>query len=172
MNNPKLGCMPWCKQGSTRIQALFKYLWYGAGSVPWLSQGRSTPLRGTDMFLLAVWERVVDTTMLRTSANEKQVVDTMTVRTANEKRDVVGTKRGTDQVYHGRFLKTHSRSEYNNTSKRNEKSIVYVSPSIRIPPRVRRAEGQQLQRAMRTIGEVCLCGIGTTEGDLDSTWCV
>ena len=62
------------------------------------------------------------------------------VRTANEKRDVVGTKRGTDQVYHGRFLKTHSRSEYNNRSKRNEKSIGYVSPSIRIPPRVRRGE--------------------------------
>ena len=123
--------MPWCKQGSTRIQALFKYLWYGAGSVPWLSQGRSTPLRGTGMFLLAVWERVVDTTMVRTSANEKRVVDTTVVRTsANEKQDVnttmvrtsnekqamVGTERGTDQDYHGRILKIHSRSKYHSTS--------------------------------------------------------
>ena len=89
MNNPRLGCVPWCKKGSTRIQALFKYLWYGAGLVPWWSQGSSTLIRGTAMFLLAVWEQVVDTTMVRTSANEKRVVDTTVVRTlANEKLDV------------------------------------------------------------------------------------
>ena len=105
MNNPRLGCMPWCKQGSTLI-------------------------RGTDMFLLAVWERavdtttvrtakekrVVDTTMVHTSANEKRDVNTRMVCTSNEKRVIVGTKSGTDQDYHGRILKTHSRSEYNSTS--------------------------------------------------------
>ena len=52
MNNPKLGSMPWCKQDSTQIQALFKYLWYGAGLVPWWSQGSSTLIRGTGMFIL------------------------------------------------------------------------------------------------------------------------
>ena len=114
----------------------------------------NNPRLGTDMFLLAVWERVVDTTMIRT-ANEKQDVNTTMVRTSNKKRVVVGTKSGTDQDYHRRILKTHSRSEYNSTSEelvdktqeglaiviteRNEKSIVYVSPIIRIPPRVRRA---------------------------------
>ena len=73
MNNPRLGCVPWCEQGSTstQIQALFKYLWYGAGSVPWWSQGSSTRIRGTGIFLLAVWDLVVATTIVRTSANEK-----------------------------------------------------------------------------------------------------
>ena len=58
MNKPRLGCVPWCKQGSTQIQAIFKYVWYGSGSVPWWSQGSSTLIRGTGMFILAVWDLV------------------------------------------------------------------------------------------------------------------
>ena len=77
-------------------------------------------------------------------------------RTVNEKRVVVGTTNRTDQDFHGRIMKTHSRSEYSSTSEelvneiregfaivitgRHEKSIGYVSPSIRIPPKVPQAQ--------------------------------
>ena len=100
-------------------------------------------------------KRVVDTTEVHT-ANDEQVVSTTMVRTSDKKRAIVGTKSGTDQEgYHGRILKTHSRSEYNSTSEelvdenregftpviteRNETSIGYVSPSIQIPAPVRRS---------------------------------
>ena len=65
------------------------------------------------------------------------------------------TTNDTDQDAHGRITKTHLRSEYNTTSEelvdrtreglviviteRNEKSTGYVPPSIRIPPKVPRA---------------------------------
>ena len=79
---------------------------------------------------------------------------TKMVRRSDEKRAIVGTKSGTDQDYHGRILKTHSRSEYNSTSEelvdekpegfstviteRHEKSIGYAPPAIWIPPMVPR----------------------------------
>ena len=82
-------------------------------------------------------------------------VDTTMLRTANEKRVGVGTTSGTDQDSHERIMKTHLRSEYSSTSEelvhetreglaivitgRHEKSIGYVSPSIRIPLKVPRA---------------------------------
>ena len=97
-------------------------------------------------------KQVVSTKMART-LNEKQDVSTKMVRTSDKKRAIVGTKSGTDQDYHGRILKTHSRSDYNSTSKelvdenregftsvttkRNDKSIGYISLSIQIAPRVR-----------------------------------
>ena len=100
-------------------------------------------------------KRVVDTAMLRTSANGKQDVSAKMVRMSDKKRAIVGTKSGTDQNYHGRILKAHSRSEYNSMSEelvdktreglaiviteRNEKLTGYVPPSIRIPPKVPRA---------------------------------
>ena len=99
-------------------------------------------------------KQVVSTKMVRTS-NEKRDVSTKMVRTSDKKRAIVGTKSGTDQDYHGRILKTHSRSEYNSTSEelvdenregfviviteRNKKLIGYVSLSIQIPPLVQRA---------------------------------
>ena len=99
-------------------------------------------------------KQVVSTTMVRTS-NEKRDVSTKMVRTSDKKRAIVGTKSGTDQDYHGRILKTHSRSGYNSTSEelvdktreglaiviteRNKKLTGYVPPSIRIPPKVPRA---------------------------------
>ena len=57
----------------------------------------------------------VSTKIVRT-LNEKQDVSTKMVRTSDKKQAIVGTKSGTDQDYHGRILKTHSRSEYNSTS--------------------------------------------------------
>ena len=161
--------MSWCKQGSTQIQALFKYLWYGAGLVPWWSQGSSTLIRGTGMFLLAVWDLVPNVIVPVVLCDHKCCIhvsstwiqallyksDTTMVRTANEKQVVVCITSGTDKDSHGRIRKTHSRSEYNSTSEelidetreglaiviteRHEKSIGYVSPSIQIPPKVPRA---------------------------------
>ena len=82
-------------------------------------------------------------------------VDTTMLRTANEKRVVVDTTNGTDKGSYERIMKTNSRSEYSSTSEklvdetreglaiviteRHEKSIGYVSLSIRIPPKVPRA---------------------------------
>ena len=43
-------------------------------------------------------------------------LDTTIVRTANEKRVIASTTSGTDQDFHRRIMKTHSRSEYNSTS--------------------------------------------------------
>ena len=99
-------------------------------------------------------KQVVSTKMVRT-LNEKRDVSTKMVRTTDEKQAIVGTKSGTDQDYHGRILKTHLRSEYNSTSEelvdgnregftsvtaeRNEKLIGCVSPSVQIPPPIRRA---------------------------------
>ena len=83
MNTPILGCMPWCKQDSTRIQALFKYLWYGAGSVPWWSQGSSTPLRDEKRAVVGT----IDTTMVRTSNEKRVVVGTEWYQTGLPRKD-------------------------------------------------------------------------------------
>ena len=112
MNKPRLGCVLWCKQGSTQIQALFKCLGYGAGSVPWWSQGSSTLIRGTGMFLLAVWDLGPNVIVSVVLSDHKYCIhghecntwmqdqlyelDTTMIRTANEKRVVVGTTNGTD----------------------------------------------------------------------------
>ena len=104
----------------------------------------------TTMVHTANEKQDINTTMVRTSANEKRDVNTRMVHTSDEKQVTVGTKSGTDQDYHGRILKIHSRSEYNSTSekivdgnregftsvtaKRNEKSTGYVSPTIQILP--------------------------------------
>ena len=82
-------------------------------------------------------------------------VDTTMLRTANEKRVVVDTTNGTDKGSYERTMKTNSRSEYSSTSEklvdetreglaivitgRHKKSISYVSPSIRSPPKVPQA---------------------------------
>ena len=82
-------------------------------------------------------------------------VDTTMLRTANEKRVVVDTTNGTDKGSYERIMKTNSRSEYSSTSEklvdetreelaivitgRHKKSISYVSPIIRSPPKVPQA---------------------------------
>ena len=66
------------------------------------------------------------------------------VRTSNEKRVVIGTKSGTDQDYHGNSTSEELVDKTREglaivITERNEKSTGYVSPTIQIPPRVRRA---------------------------------
>ena len=99
--------------------------------------------------------------MVRT-ANEKRDVNATMVRTSNEKRVVVGTESGTNQDYHGRILKTHSRSGYNSTSDElvDENQEGFTSD---LRPRIPRIVGQsnsttrcaeeQLGVGQRTVGQ-------------------